>query len=90
MIRRLARRLLLALPLVACAGCAVSVSGNAVTGIFLIPILVPDDETWRMQRTGGYTDSRWFASPDSHPAVQARPGSPTRPTDSMGVVLPPP
>ena len=76
MIRRLALALALLLSTIAGAGCVqVAVSGN-VGYLLLIPVLM--DDGGGINRTAtSYTDTRWFADPDSHPAVRPAPKKPS-------------
>jgi len=75
---------LLASPL---AGCVAHLSTNVSTVIFLVPIML-DDDRGRMRGGGGYTDSRWFADPDSHPAVRPKPAP--RPAPGNAAAAAPP
>jgi hypothetical protein len=87
MIRRLPH-LLVCLLAPALASCSVTIpistgAANVLTGVFAIPILF-DDGGGRMQTSGGYSDVRWFANPDSHPAVRPKSGE-TGPADGTQV-----
>ena len=74
MIRRLTLAAALLLASCLATGCAaVTVSGN-VGYLMLIPVLV--DDGGQMNSAGTtYSDSHWFADPDSHPAVRPAPKS---------------
>jgi hypothetical protein len=87
MIRRLPHLLFCCLAL-ALASCSVAIpistgAANVLTGVLAIPILF-DDGGGRMQTSGGYSDVRWFANPDSHPAVRPKTGD-TGPADGTQV-----
>jgi hypothetical protein len=84
MIPRLVRLIFVLPCVIALGGCAqLTINGNIAATMLLIPIYL--DDGGMMNRAGTtYYDSRWYADPDSHPAVRP----PRKPPEAAGAAGP--
>lgn len=74
MIPRLSRLLLPLLLAVPASGCVqIQIGSNAAALLMLVPLYTDDGGAMRNGAGTTYTNPRWYADPDSHPAVRPPP-----------------